>query len=95
MKRFSILACLLVFGNAFITTAQQVGQPLPVWQEGYLDIHQINTGRGNSAFLILPDGTTALIDAGELDPTDPRTMSPRNTPAKPNGDRHAGEWIAR
>lgn len=95
MKRLHIFACLLVFGNTFIAHAQQVGQPLPVWQEGNLDIHQINTGRGNSALLILPDGTTVLIDAGELDLTDPRTTSPRNTPAKPNGDRHAGEWIAR
>ncbi|WP_229312264.1 ComEC/Rec2 family competence protein [Larkinella punicea] len=95
MKRFYVLACLFVFGNVLISYGQTVGQPLPVWQEGYLDIHQINTGRGNSAFLILPDGTTALIDAGELDLTDPRTTSPRNTPARPNADRHAGEWIAR
>ncbi|MGA0556432.1 ComEC/Rec2 family competence protein [Larkinella sp. VNQ87] len=91
MKRILLL---LLLSNA-PAIAQQVGQPLPVWREGYLDIHQINTGRGNAALLILPDGTTALIDAGQLDPTDPRTQSPRNTPAKPNGERQAGEWIAR
>ena len=40
-----------------------VGNPLPAWTEGCLDIHQINTGLGESAFYILPDGTTMLIDA--------------------------------
>lgn len=93
MKKIYLLVCLLVVWS--VGHAQQVGQPLPVWQEGYLDIHQINTGRGNAALLILPDGTTALIDAGQLDPTDPRTLSPRNTPARPNNSRQAGEWIAR
>ena len=42
-----------------------VGKPLPLWTEGCLDIHHINTGRGESAFYILPDGTTMLIDAKE------------------------------
>lgn len=40
-----------------------VGQSLPAWTEGCLDIHSINTGRGESTFYILPDGTTMLIDA--------------------------------
>ena len=39
---------------------------LPAWKEGYLDIHSINTGRGECFFYILPDGTTMLIDAGEF-----------------------------
>jgi hypothetical protein len=71
-----------------------VGQPLPAWREGYLDLHHINTGRGNAAFYILPDGTTILFDAGELDPTNPRTTSKRNTPIRPNDSRHPYEWIA-
>jgi len=40
-----------------------IGQVLPDWEEGYLDIHAINTGRGESTLLIFPDGTTMLIDA--------------------------------
>lgn len=71
-----------------------VGQPLPAWQDGYLDLHHINTGRGNAAFYILPDGTTVLFDAGELDPSSPRTTSPRNTPIRPNDTRRPYEWIA-
>ena len=31
-----------------------------------LDIHQISTGRGNAGLYIFPDGTTLLVDAGEL-----------------------------
>lgn len=47
------------------------GRPLPAWQSGYLDIHHINTGRGNAAFFVFPDGINVLVDAGELDPTEP------------------------
>ncbi|MBQ1648070.1 MAG: hypothetical protein II047_06375 [Bacteroidales bacterium] len=40
-----------------------VGEPLPLWQKGYLDIHSINGGRGESFYYIMPDGTTMLVDA--------------------------------
>ena len=30
----------------------KVYEYLPEWQAGYLDIHQISTGRGNAAYLI-------------------------------------------
>ncbi len=66
-----------------------VGEALSRWQRGTLEIHQIATGRGNSALLILPDGTTVLFDAGAagdgLAETDPH----------PNASRTPGEWIAR
>lgn len=57
----------------------QVGETLPIWQEGYLDIHAINTARGECTFFILPDGTTLLVDAGE-------TMgdTPNLVPKKPD-----------
>ncbi|MCC6165274.1 MAG: hypothetical protein IT182_18160 [Acidobacteria bacterium] len=45
--------------------AQTVGAPLPAWQPGTLDIHIINTGRGDAALLVLPDGTTLQFDAGD------------------------------
>ena len=37
---------------------------LPPWTLGTLDFHQISTGEGNSALVVLPDGTTMLVDAG-------------------------------
>jgi beta-lactamase superfamily II metal-dependent hydrolase len=83
--RFLVIVLLAI--PAF---AQQVGQPLPPWTPGTLDIHQINTGRGNAAFLIFPDGTTMLLDAG-----DGGNLPPRGTPPKPDASRAPGEWIAR
>jgi len=69
-----------------------IGKVLPDWEEGYLDIHAINTGRGESTLLIFPDGTTMLIDAaGSL-------ISPTNAipppPQKPNSNVSPGTVIA-
>jgi hypothetical protein len=62
-------------------TEAAVGKTLPLWSEGYLDIHLINTGRGECNFLILPDGTTFLIDAGELGDLSSTT---NQVPQRPN-----------
>ena len=70
--------------------AQDADRSLPPWTPGTLDIHQINTGRGNSALLIFPDGTSMLIDAG-----DGGVMPPRGTAPRPDAGRRPGEWIAR
>lgn len=67
----------------------KVGDTFPHWTAGYLDIHHISTGRGESTFAILPDGTTLLVDAGEVAPT------AGVADARPNGSRPAGEWIGR
>ena len=52
-----------------ITHQVAVNNVLPAWSEGYLDIHFINSGRGECCFYILPDGTTLLVDAGEIKAT--------------------------
>lgn len=57
---------LLLVVAAFAATTPVFSQTLEKWEEGYLDIHHINTGRGDCTFCILPDGTTLLIDAGEI-----------------------------
>ena len=64
-----ILAALLNISCSCNTpsTDATVGQTLPDWSEGCLDIHLINSGRGECCFYILPDGTTLLVDAGEVD----------------------------
>ena len=43
-------------------------ETLSAWQQGYMDIHHISTGRGNCTFMILPDGTTMMVDAGDNGP---------------------------
>jgi len=63
---------------------------LPPWAPGVLEIHHIDTGRGNATLILYPDGTTLLIDAGEAHSA-LRTMPP----ASPDASRPAGEWVAR
>ncbi len=79
---------------AQIALGQTIGQPLNPWQEGSVEIHFIHTGRGNCSFFILPDATTFLVDPGEQDPTDPRTLSARQTPLVPDYTKRPYEWIA-
>jgi len=58
---------LLVASLAIVTVKGTFAQEkLPAWRPGYFDIHHINTGSGNAAFMIFPDGTTLLFDAGEI-----------------------------
>jgi beta-lactamase superfamily II metal-dependent hydrolase len=70
------------------------GQHLQQWNYGCLDIHHINTGRGNSTFCIFPDGTTLLIDAGDMSELHSRVFSNRNCPMKPDNSKTAPQRIA-
>lgn len=74
----------------------QPGAPLPPWQAGEFDIHHISTGRGNAAFLIFPDGTTLLIDAGDLDGEGFTKRAPalKLAPRRPSADVAPGTAIA-
>lgn len=70
-KTFFLILCFFLLINCEKKTNDLIQKVeasflLPRWQEGYLDIHHINTGRGDASFLILPDGTTILFDAGDL-----------------------------
>ena len=89
---FNKTACLIacMFFAATILAQPKAGDIFPAWTDGYLDIHHINTGKGECAFLMLPDGTTMLVDAGATTRPKPRVTDPR-----PNADRKPGEWIAR
>jgi beta-lactamase superfamily II metal-dependent hydrolase len=62
---------------------------LEPWSPGTLDIHQISTGRGNAAFFRFPDGTTLLVDAGDVGEGIPEAT------ALPDASRGAGAWVAR
>ncbi len=93
--RFNIFTLAVVFyflnGLTLYLHAQaMVGESFPSWTEGYLDIHHINTGKGESSFFILPDGTTMLVDAGAT-----ARPKPRVTDQKPDSSRTPGEWISR
>ncbi|MDF9832620.1 beta-lactamase superfamily II metal-dependent hydrolase [Ereboglobus sp. PH5-5] len=84
---------LLVFAACFSPAradAVKAGDTLPPWSEGCLDIHHINTGRGESSFIIMPDGTTLLVDAGVSNAKKPYIIG-----TLPDETREPGEWIAR
>ncbi len=68
---------------------------LPPWQVGMLDIHHISTGSGNAAYFIFPDGTTMLLDAGDVDREDMKKNAPlKLLDPRPDSSRRAGQWIA-
>lgn len=71
MLIFMLHRKLFAFGAALVliascTTEKNV-EFLPKWEKGMLDIHTINTGRGNCQYIVMPDGTTMMIDAGDFD----------------------------
>lgn len=70
--------------------AGSIGSPLASRREGEMDIHHIDTGRGNCTLIVAPDSTTIMIDAG-AGTGSPETMSA----AHPDESRRPGEWQAR
>ena len=88
LQTTSLLAA--IFCSSALLAQPKVGDVFPAWTEGYLDIHHINTGKGECTFMMLPDGTTMLVDAGATSSPKPRVTDP-----KPNADRTPGEWISR
>lgn len=65
----------------------------PGWKPGELDIHFIQTGRGEQTFFILPDGTTMLVDCGDY--YHPPFVKDNVIPLQPSGERLGGDWVAR
>ncbi|HEY0307401.1 MAG TPA: MBL fold metallo-hydrolase, partial [Acidobacteriaceae bacterium] len=63
---------------------------LEPWAPGVLEIHHIATNRGNSTLLLLPDGTTMMVDAGAL-----YGDTPYLSPQRPSAEHRPGEWIGR
>lgn len=86
MKKYHYWLILCLFCNSI--WAQNIGDKFPAWQKGYMDIHHINTGCGECAYFVFPDGTTMMIDAGENNPKSERHVAP-----KPNDSKSPGEWI--
>ncbi len=92
MKKFFALASVFCVAatlscrNTSMVDTGKIGSPLPQWEEGMLDIHFINSGRGECAFLILPDGTTMVVDCGDI-PDSKKARWPEVDPKPFPGDR--------
>lgn len=82
MKRRISIALILLS----IPLASQDKEYLPQWQDGYMDIHVIATGRGDATFIIMPDGTTMLIDCGDVGYR-------RNYPILPDDSKTPAQWV--
>ena len=83
----------LILVSALLISACGGADVLAPWREGYLDIHQISTGRGNATFMILPDGTTMMVDMGDLGDTS--HFRQEVMPAVPSSEKSPAEWVAR
>lgn len=70
-----------------LEAGQKESLTLVPWKEGFLDIHFINTGKGESTFYILPDGTTMLVDAASS------LIKPEEILPKPDGSKRPSQWI--
>lgn len=82
----------IVLVSALIISACRGTDGLTPWREGYLDIHQISTGRGNATFMILPDGTTMMVDMGDLGDTS--HFRQEVMPAVPSSEKSPAQWVA-
>jgi len=80
----------LFLAATYRAQALEANTPFDPWQPGFLDIHHISTGRGNSVLTIAPDGTSIMVDAGAVKgPTEPLAA------VRPDATCRPGEWIAR
>ena len=75
--------------GAFAAVAD--GGRLPAWQKGELQVHFLYAGSSESVFMIMPDGTTLLVDVGDYDVGGNWKM--RN-PIAPLGGRGPGKFVA-
>ncbi len=93
-KLLTVLAALaLLAGCDKGAGSFRTGSTLPMWQEGWLDIHAINTGRGESFWFIFPDGTTMLLDASGSLPQETHPLDPPGCISRPSPDISAGRVI--
>ena len=78
MKVLKLTAGLILLCSvAYAGPKNEVGKPYKGWRPGEFDIHHIHTGMGEANFFIMPDGTSMLIDAGDLGPNKPDRERPK------------------
>ena len=84
MASTGVFAAMPAFGSAAKTV-------YPGWKPGELDIHCIQTGCGEQTFFMVPDGTTMLLDCGDMY----RPQYLMQVPRQPSPERLGGEWVSR
>ena len=94
MNTFTRMMALLLLVTGCAAEKDETGKPYPGWKQGELDIHHIHTGMGEANFFIMPDGTSMLIDAGDLGPNKPEWEKPRAFPPIADAEFHPGKYVA-
>ena len=94
MKRHVIILTALFIATGCSSVMDEVGKPYKGWKQGEFDIHHIHTGMGEANFFIMPDGTSMLIDSGDMGPNDPEWERPRVFPPIPDCEFHPGRYVA-
>lgn len=97
IKSAAFLSAIGLLGDwreAFAAGCRDIsaGKKWKEWQKGHFQVHFIYTGVAESLFLILPDGTSMLLDCGDFDAL---ARGKKAVPVLPGTGRHAGEWISR
>ena len=91
LKRAAAAAALPAIGAGCASSRCQCADFYPGWKRGEFDIHFIQTGCGEQTFFIFPDGTTMLLDCGDMY----RNQYLQHVPRLPNAERLGGEWVSR
>lgn len=94
MKRHVFILTALFIAAGCSSVMDEVGKPYKGWKQGEFDIHHIHTGMGEANFFIMPDGTSMLIDSGDMGPNDPEWERPRVFPPIPDCEFHPGRYVA-
>ena len=84
VMRYSALFAALLIAAGCTTMQDEIGKPYKGWKQGEFDIHHIHTGMGEANFFIMPDGTSMLIDSGDMGPNDPAWERPKVFPPIPD-----------
>ena len=93
MKAFHCVLATLLVASACTGVQQKVGEPYRGWKAGELDIHHIHTGMGEANFFIMPDGTSLLIDSGDMGPN-AQWDEQKVFPPIADAEYHPGKYVA-
>ena len=98
----SLLTIYLLRPERIAKNVIDVPKTQPPWKEGYLDIHHIHDGMNVATFMIFLDGTTMLIDCGDLDVPKLNMKYGKETATSPklsvvspypNASKTTGQWV--
>ena len=71
MNRIKSMLAVVLIAAGCTGVQDKAGETYKGWNPGEMEIHHIHTGMGEANLIIMPDGTSMQIDAGDLGPHAP------------------------